>query len=123
MSVRPRSGGVPVVLLFLLLVPMLALPGCASLGMPSADTLNKQLAVFEVSYENALNSAADLREAGKLSAGQVETLDELFNRIDKLRKRVYEELDAGAVEKAERAYSKAASMLTKVRSIIVPMEE
>lgn len=110
-----RSIHVP----FLFLIA-LVLAACATI--PPADTLHKQAAVFEVSYQEVLNKAALWREEGRLSEETVHRLDQVFNRIDQAREGFYTAMAADELTKAENKLDLMRTGLTTARSILIEIE-
>ena len=53
--------------------------GCATVGAPAPETNLERLTYVEEAYGSALDTAIDLRDAGELSASQVETLTKIFD--------------------------------------------
>ncbi len=76
-----RLNAIPIywVLALILSIPIL-LPGCVA--MPPADTMNKKMAVIEVSYSETVNLLTTHRKEGRLSPSQILIITESFKQAD-----------------------------------------
>jgi TolA-binding protein len=117
---RETASQSVVVLAFLALALATVLAACTS--MPPADTVNKKMAVFEVSYQNVLEQATRWRVEDRLSEETIQRLDKLFDQIDDARSAAYAALEAGRVDEAENKLQLAQRTLAAARDVLAELE-
>lgn len=96
----------------------LVLAGCGIFGGPSPETTIEKLASMEITYQEVLRTATQLREEGRLSDSQIQDLDSAFDEYEASRDAARALLDVGKAVEAENKAQATAQALRVLRNIL-----
>lgn len=101
---------------FTFIVMLFLLVACAS--TPTLETLNRRVALFEVSYEQALLTVDRWIEDGRLNGDKKQRVQRYIKDIYKTRLSMYVALKAGGLDKAMDNLNTSLIALDLVRKYI-----
>jgi len=102
--------------LFILIALAFTLLGCAT---PTAiDTINKKIAVFEISYQEALTAAISLHSQGLLNQSSQEAITRAIETLGLARQSVYTAIERGNISLAEDNLVRAQQALMLLTQLI-----
>ncbi len=90
--------------------------GCAA--TLALDTVNKRFAAFEVTYQEALKTALNLRDSGHMDLTTEEYVTSAIKKIEVARTAAYAALKAGDAPLAESHLKVAQSILLTLSELI-----
>jgi len=102
--------------LFIIVALAFTLFGCAT--SPAIDTLNKKLAVFEISYQEALIAAISLHDQGLLNQSSQEFITRAIETLGLARQSVYNAIERGNISLAEDNLVRAQQALVILTQLI-----
>lgn len=102
----------PLFIIFTLFI----LTSCAAI-LP-VDTLNKRMTAFEITYQETLKTAINLRDQGYLDVQAQDAIDQIVTNIETVRGAAYSAIALGNTEVAESKLGLAASMLSMLSDIL-----
>lgn len=95
---------------------VLLLVGCMSLPI---DTLNKQIAVFEVSYAKNLSKIDNWINEKRFTASEIEKIQEFVRDMRNARAAMYVALNANDIVTAQGKLGAASASLQLIRNYLV----